>query len=200
MRKSADAASLVHDLQPCTQSSTTAIVTCSTPLTVIRIASDDSCSGRLVWGWQALLHSCLWFPGDFPTALIKIKKKRNRAPASKVGKVLREKHSYIPWPYRDSPLRLLLPCSERVLQYWRTTISPKLSQLPLVGWLIDWFWPTPIRQPLHSGADGLGGSIDFLARSFSAGLLLPFAAFIVGRVCFQSTKNSYKRVVLVSCN
>ena len=89
--------------------------------------------------------------------------------------------------------------SERALQYWRTTISPKLSQLPLVGWLIDWFWPTPIRQPLHSGADGLGGSIDFLARSFSAGLLLPFAAFIVGRVCFQSTKNSYKRVALVSC-
>ena len=99
----------------------------------------------------------------------------------------------------DFPLHLF-PCSERALQHWRTTVSPKLSQLPLIGRLIDWFWPTPTRQPLHSGADGLGGSIDFLARSFGAGLLLPFAAFVVGRVCFQSTKNSYKRVVLVNFN
>ena len=98
----------------------------------------------------------------------------------------------------SSPSPPMFYQSERALQHWRTTVSPKLSQLPLIGRVIDWFWPTPTRQPLHSGADGLGGSIDFLARSFGAGLLLPFAAFVVGRVCFQSTKNSYKRVVLVN--
>jgi len=85
----------------------------------------------------------------------------------------------------------------RILRYWRSSVSPTLSKLPLIGQVIDWLWPTPTREPLHTGADGLGGSIDFLARNISSGLLLPFAAFVVGRVCFRSVKSNYGRVVLV---
>ena len=45
--------------------------------------------------WPALLHSCLWFPEDFPTEL----KKKNSLPISKVGKVLPEKQLvYLLWP------------------------------------------------------------------------------------------------------
>ena len=49
---------------------------------LIHTASDDT---------AVVLHSSLWFPGDFPTELIGKKKKNSRPPASKEGKVLPEK-------------------------------------------------------------------------------------------------------------
>ncbi len=78
-------------------------------------------------------------------------------------------------------------------------MSSKLSYVPLLGGYIDWIWPTPCREPLQSSQDGLGGSMDYLARSMSAGLLLPFAAYLVG-FCFRSvTKSNTKRIILVCC-
>ena len=44
----------------------------------------------------AFLHSSLWFPGDFPTELIK--KKKSRPPAWKV--LPQKQWIYLPWPYR----------------------------------------------------------------------------------------------------
>ena len=73
MRKSADAASLVH-VMTCRlvpsppQLSSLAVRT--TLLTVTRTASDESCGGRQATR-PPLLQSCLWFPEDFPTELIK---------------------------------------------------------------------------------------------------------------------------------
>ena len=89
MRKSADLASLV-------QSSTTAIVAYSTNNASHRYSY---CKRQQLqwktWYEVTLLHSCLWFSGNFPTELIEKKKKKekkkNRPPASKVGKVLPEK-------------------------------------------------------------------------------------------------------------
>ena len=86
------------------QSSTyAAIVACSTECNTNNASHHYSyCKRRkLRWktGYEAtLLHSCLWFPGNFPTELII--KKKNRPTASKVGKVLPEKQSiFLPWPY-----------------------------------------------------------------------------------------------------
>ena len=75
MRKSADAASLVHDLQPHTKSSTTATIACSMNnashalycmfTTFVLQATTAAVATR-----PALLHSCLWFSGDFLAELI----------------------------------------------------------------------------------------------------------------------------------
>ncbi len=82
---------------------------------------------------------------------------------------------------------------------WQENVSPTLSRIPCVGRLIDWFWPTPTRAPLPSSQSGMGGTIDYIARSVSAGLLLPFAAYFVGRFCFKSvSKSNPRKVVLVS--
>ena len=56
-------------------------------ITLLTVISDDSCAA--VATWPALLHSCSWFSGDFPTEM-------NRPPTSKV---LPEKQwIYLPWP------------------------------------------------------------------------------------------------------
>lgn len=86
----------------------------------------------------------------------------------------------------------------RLLQVWREEVSPQISTLPVVGGFIDWMWPTPTRQPLPPSQSGLSGSMDYLARSMSAGLLLPFAAYIVGLGFTSVTKNNAQRVILVS--
>ena len=54
-----------------------------------------------------LFHSCLWFPGDFPTALIKNKNKIKCPPISKVGKILPEKQ----W------ITMILVLTGRILVY-----------------------------------------------------------------------------------
>ena len=90
---------------------------------------------------------------------------------------------------------LLFLC--RALLFWQQNMSSVLSQTPVIGQLIDWFWPTPARAPMPSSQSGIGGTIDYIARSVSAGLLLPFAAYLVGRICFRFVKSNLRKVVLV---
>ena len=92
------------------------------------------------------------------------------------------------------------PLPHRALHLWRTSVSPVLPQLPLVGKSIEWLWPTPTREPLASSQDGLGGAIDVMARSIGSGLLLPFVAYFVGHYCFKSIASNATRVVLVRVN
>eukprot|EP00731_Ephydatia_muelleri_P020447 Em0013g174a len=35
----------------------------------------------------------------------------------------------------------------RVLVYWRSSVSPVLSTLPVFGKILNWLWPTPTRVP-----------------------------------------------------
>ena len=46
--------------------------------------------------------------------------------------------------------------------------------------------------------EGLGGAVDSVSRSVTGGLLLPFIAYAIGKVCFKNVRNHLKRVILVS--
>ena len=46
-------------------------------------------------------------------------------------------------------------------------VSPLLSRIPILGRVINYWWPTPPREPHVSPPSGLSSSIDFLARSVS---------------------------------
>lgn len=80
---------------------------------------------------------------------------------------------------------------------WRREISPRLSEVPVVGGLIEKVWPTPIRVP-YTSSQGPESPIERLARSLSAGLLLPFAAYATGKSLFRCVRSTPKQVVLVS--
>lgn len=84
----------------------------------------------------------------------------------------------------------------RVLSYWRSIVSPVLSTLPLFGNLLNWLWPTPTRVPRDTSQSDLGGTVDYVARSMTVGLLLPFAAYYTGKFCFKSMENGFKRMLL----
>ena len=86
----------------------------------------------------------------------------------------------------------------RVLVYWRSSVSPVLSTLPVFGKILNWLWPTPTRVPRDTSQADLGGAVDYLARSMTVGLLLPFAAYYTGKLCFKSMENGWKRMLLVS--
>ena len=85
----------------------------------------------------------------------------------------------------------------RGLRYWRAKISPLLSRIPILGRIINYWWPTPPREPHVSPPSGLSSSIDFLARSVSGGLLLPVVAYYIGRAAFKKT-GSVQQIILVS--
>lgn len=85
---------------------------------------------------------------------------------------------------------------DRILDVWRSTISPTLSRIPFVGSFMKWCWPPPKREPMVVTQDGLGGAVDAVSRSVSGGLLLPFLAYAIGNVCFKNVKNHLRRVVL----
>lgn len=87
--------------------------------------------------------------------------------------------------------------SIRGIAMWRREISPRLSEVPFVGGLIEKVWPTPIRVP-YTSSQGPESPIERLARSLSAGLLLPFAAYGTGKTLFKCVKSTPKQVVLVS--
>ncbi len=81
---------------------------------------------------------------------------------------------------------------------WRSSISPWIKTIPFVGAAVEWFWASPTREPHISTKDGLSGTIDNLARNMTAGLILPFIAYAVGIICFQSfSQNHTKRILLV---
>ena len=69
--------------------------------------------------------------------------------------------------------------------------------MPLLGAAVDWYWPSPTREPHLSSQDGIGGTIDYLARNITAGLVLPFIAYTVGLIFFRSVPNHTKRILLV---
>lgn len=79
---------------------------------------------------------------------------------------------------------------------WRREISPRLSGVPFVGRLIEKVWPTPIRAP-YTSSQGPESPVERLARSLSAGLLLPFAAYATGKILFRCIKSTPKQVALV---
>ena len=85
----------------------------------------------------------------------------------------------------------------RGIEVWRREVSPRLSEVPLVGGLIEAVWPTPVRVP-HASSQGPASPVERLARSLSAGLLLPFAAYVTGKVLFRCVKSTPKQVALVS--
>ena len=84
----------------------------------------------------------------------------------------------------------------RGIAVWRREISPRLSGIPLIGGLIEAIWPTPVRVPYPS-SQGPANLVEEAARSLSAGLLLPFAAYITGKVLFSCVKSTPKQVTLV---
>lgn len=86
----------------------------------------------------------------------------------------------------------------RVLTYWRANVSSYLSSLPVIGKVMDYFWPPPQRVPFISQPSGLASSIDFLSRSIAGGLTLPIVAYYIGNHTFKKS-NSLQRIVLVSC-
>ena len=70
--------------------------------------------------------------------------------------------------------------------------------MPLVGSAVEWIWSPPSRVPHLSTLDGLSGTIDYLARNITSGLMLPFIAYALGVTCFQRFSQSHtKRVLLV---
>jgi hypothetical protein len=83
----------------------------------------------------------------------------------------------------------------RGIALWRREISPWLSEVPLVGGLIETVWPTPIRVP-YASSQGPESPVERLARSLSAGLLLPFAAYATGKTLFRWVKSTPKQVAL----
>lgn len=85
----------------------------------------------------------------------------------------------------------------RGIAMWRREISPRLSEIPLVGELIETVWPTPMRVP-YASSQGPESPVERLARSLSAGLLLPFAAYATGKTLFKWVKGTPKQVALVS--
>lgn len=91
----------------------------------------------------------------------------------------------------------MLSHAARGIALWRREISPRLSEVPLVGGLIEKVWPTPIREPYMS-SQGPDSPVERLARSLSAGLLLPFAAYATGKTLFKCIKSTPRQVALVS--
>ena len=85
----------------------------------------------------------------------------------------------------------------RILAYWRSKVSPKLSTIPAVGRVVEYIWPTPTRQPYLSRSTGFNSAIDYVSRSVSGGLLLPVIAYIIGMKAFKS-RGKFQRIVLVS--
>ena len=91
---------------------------------------------------------------------------------------------------------LYLSSLARGVAVWRREISPRLSGIPLVGGLIEAIWPTPVRVP-YASSQGPASPIERAARSLSAGLFLPFAAYITGKLLFSCVKSTPKQVTLV---
>ena len=97
----------------------------------------------------------------------------------------------------DTTYNQVTSLSFRAIAMWRREISPHLSEVPLVGELIETVWPTPVRVP-HASSQGPESPVERLARNLSSGLLLPFAAYATGKLLFRCIKNTPKQAALVS--
>ena len=89
-----------------------------------------------------------------------------------------------------------LDVEEKTLSVWRSKLSPKISKLPVIGSLIEYFWPTPHRTPVISRPTGFVSTVDFITRSITGGLLLPFVGYLIGQAIFKKQSNVQK-VILV---
>ena len=92
-----------------------------------------------------------------------------------------------------------LDVEEKTLVVWRKSISPKISKLPMFGSVMEYFWPKPHRVPVVSRPSGFVSTIDFIARSITGGLMLPFIGYVIGQVAFKNFKHTnVQKVMLVS--
>ena len=85
----------------------------------------------------------------------------------------------------------------RILTYWRSKVSPKLSSVPVIGRVVEYVWPTPTRQPYLSRPTGFNSVLDYVSRSVSGGLLLPIIAYIIGMRHLSQEENSSELYWLV---
>ena len=93
-----------------------------------------------------------------------------------------------------------LDVEEKTLSVWRNSLSPKISALPLFGPLIEYFWPKPHRVPVISRPTGFVSAVDFISRSITGGLVLPFFGYVIGQFAFKNCRQSnVQKVILVSC-
>ncbi len=91
-----------------------------------------------------------------------------------------------------------LDIEEKTLDVWRTSVSPNLSKIPVFGSIIEYFWPKPHRVPIVSRPTGFVSTIDYLTRSITGGLMLPFVGYLIGQVAFKNCKRTnVQKVILV---
>ena len=88
---------------------------------------------------------------------------------------------------------------EKTLLLWRKKVSPFISQLPVFGSIINYLWPSLTREPfIGNQMGGVASTVDYLARSISGGLMLPFVGYAIGRTLFKSRTSNVERTLLVS--
>ena len=92
-----------------------------------------------------------------------------------------------------------LDIEEKTLDVWRSSCSPKLSKIPIFGPIIEYFWPRPHRVPIVSRPTGFVSTIDFLTRSITGGLMLPFVGYLIGQVAFKNCKRTNVQKVILVC-
>lgn len=92
-----------------------------------------------------------------------------------------------------------LDIEDKSLYVWRSSVSPKISKIPIFGPVIEYFWPKPHRVPVISHPTGFVSTIDYITRSITGGLMLPFMGYLIGQFAFKHTRrNNVQKVILVS--
>jgi hypothetical protein len=88
---------------------------------------------------------------------------------------------------------------EKTLKLWRNKISPFMSQVPIVGRVMEYFWPSLTREPFagNRNGDSMGSTLDYLARSIAGGLLLPFCGYLIGMTIFKPKMNIFYKTLIV---
>lgn len=89
---------------------------------------------------------------------------------------------------------------DRVLVLWRQKIMPLfMAKIPLVGGILNYYWPEMTRQPIISKPSGVSSTMDYITRCVISGLSLPFIAHFAGKILFSCKyQSSLQRTVLVS--
>lgn len=91
-----------------------------------------------------------------------------------------------------------LDIEDKSLYIWRTRVSPGIAKTPILGSLVEYFWPKPHRVPVISHPSGFVSTIDYITRSITGGLMLPFMGYLIGKFAFKHTKQSnVQKVILV---
>lgn len=90
---------------------------------------------------------------------------------------------------------------DKTLLLWRQKVSPTLPKIPLFGRVITYFWPPMTREPFsryRPTDNGMIGVMDYLARSITGGLLLPFMGYLLGKFLLKTKGNVFQRTLVVS--